>query len=99
MFRFVIILLTSILLITVLRSVIGLIMRGFAELMKGESDKATAAASAPKRPEVPVGGELKKDPVCGTFVSTSTQFRRTVAGQPVYFCSVECRDKFTPLPG
>jgi len=42
----------------------------------------------------PMGGELKQDPVCGTFVPTATSVKQTVNGEPVYFCSVACRDKF-----
>ena len=48
----------------------------------------------PSEPTVVAGGELKKDPVCGTYVSTSLALTRTVKGEPVYFCSKECRDKF-----
>ena len=40
------------------------------------------------------GGELKQDPVCGTFVPTSTSVKKTVNGELVHFCSVTCRDKF-----
>lgn len=94
MLRFVVILLASVLLITVIRSIVGVIMRGFADLLKGEAEKPQTA-SAPRRPEVPVGGELKKDPVCGTFVSTATSLKKTVGGQTVYFCSPACRDKFS----
>lgn len=43
---------------------------------------------------VSTGGELKKDPVCGTYVSTSGSISRTVNGQLVYFCSAQCRDKY-----
>jgi YHS domain-containing protein len=43
---------------------------------------------------VVVGGELKKDPVCGTYVSTSASVTRTVDGQLLHFCSKECRDKY-----
>jgi YHS domain-containing protein len=93
MLRFVVILLASLLLITVLRSILGVIMRGVADLLKGEPDKQAAAPQ--RRPEVPVGGELKKDPVCGTFVSTATSLKKTTGGQTVYFCSPECRDKFS----
>jgi YHS domain-containing protein len=39
-------------------------------------------------------GELKKDPVCGTFISTQTPFQRAARGETYYFCSAECRDKF-----
>ena len=32
--------------------------------------RAAQQAPPPTRPNVVVGGELKKDPVCGTYVST-----------------------------
>jgi len=41
-----------------------------------------------------VGGELKKDPVCGTYVSTIGTFSTKVNGQYIYFCSAACRDKY-----
>lgn len=59
------------------------------------------SSSAPTRQRsgdssVPVspGGELKKDPVCGTYVSTAASVSKKVGGEIVYFCSTECRDKF-----
>lgn len=42
----------------------------------------------------PVGGELKQDPVCGTFVPVATSVKKTINGELVYFCSAACRDKF-----
>ncbi len=45
-------------------------------------------------PTVSTGGELKKDPVCGAYVSPAVAINRTVNGQLVYFCSKECRDKY-----
>jgi YHS domain-containing protein len=45
-------------------------------------------------PSVPAGGELKKDPVCGTYVSAATSHTRTVNGSVLHFCSKECRDKY-----
>ncbi|MCU1235201.1 MAG: hypothetical protein JWP63_3168 [Candidatus Solibacter sp.] len=47
-------------------------------------------------PPTPVtaGGELKKDPVCGTYVSTHGSVTRKVDGELFYFCSPECRDKY-----
>lgn len=39
-------------------------------------------------------GALHKDPVCGTFVSTSTAYTREADGVVNYFCSAECRDRF-----
>jgi YHS domain-containing protein len=37
---------------------------------------------------------LKKDPVCGTYVSTVGAVTKTIDGQLVHFCSKECRDKY-----
>jgi YHS domain-containing protein len=51
-------------------------------------------APPPSQPNVVVGGELKKDPVCGTYVSTGASVTRTVNGQLLHFCSKECRDKY-----
>ncbi|MGO9231452.1 MAG: hypothetical protein ACLQKA_19860 [Bryobacteraceae bacterium] len=52
-------------------------------------------ASRPQSvPTVQEGGELKKDPVCGTYVSTATSLTRTVNGQVVYFCSKACSDRY-----
>ncbi len=48
----------------------------------------------PSRPDVVVGGELKKDPVCGTYVSAGASVTRTVNGKLLHFCSKECRDKY-----
>jgi YHS domain-containing protein len=54
----------------------------------------TRPAPSPSRPNVVVGGELKKDPVCGTYVSIGSSVTRTVDGQLLHFCSKECRDKY-----
>jgi YHS domain-containing protein len=53
--------------------------------------------SAPRPQSVPsvqAGGELKKDPVCGTYVSTTASLTRTVNGQLVHFCSKACSDRY-----
>ena len=51
-------------------------------------------ASRQAPPTVSAGGELKKDPVCGTYVSTAASLTRTVSGKVLHFCSPECRDKY-----
>jgi YHS domain-containing protein len=57
----------------------------------------TNVAAKPVRP-VPTtaspGGELKKDPVCGTYVSADTSVTKRIDGRTVYFCSPACRDKY-----
>lgn len=86
-FRFIFELVMIVIVITILRSVIGVVLK----FLGGSQAKP---APGPKRPAVPTGGELKKDPVCGTFISTSGALQKTVRGEVYYFCSPECRDKF-----
>ena len=90
MIRLIVIMLGSILLISVVRSIIGIIMKGFAEMVGGGAANRTAPRA---ETQVPVGGELKRDPVCGTYVSTTSSVKKTVGGQVLHFCSAECRDK------
>jgi YHS domain-containing protein len=54
------------------------------------------AMQQPQAPSVPLGGELKKDPVCGTYISAATALQEKVKGETLYFCSKECRDKYRP---
>jgi YHS domain-containing protein len=94
MIRTVVFLLIGIFLITVVRMLAGVVLKGFADAMKGSSSPGVPGAAQPRPPDPPVTGELKRDPVCGTFVPISTQFQKTVGGETKYFCSAECRDKF-----
>lgn len=50
--------------------------------------------STRRPPPVETTGELKKDPVCGTYVSAAASVTRTVDGKLIHFCSKECRDKY-----
>jgi YHS domain-containing protein len=67
----------------------------FRSLLRGWFG-ASRRTPAPRRPEepMPTATELKKDPVCGTYVSAASQFTRNVNGQVIAFCSKECRDRF-----
>jgi YHS domain-containing protein len=93
MFRFIAELLLVVVVITVLRSVIGVAMKIFGGVFGG-SASAASNTTQHKRPDVPAGGELKKDPVCGTFIAAATSLHKQVGGQMYYFCSADCRDKF-----
>ncbi|MCF8104604.1 MAG: transcriptional regulator [Desulfohalobiaceae bacterium] len=44
--------------------------------------------------EVEESGEMVKDPVCGTYVSSDSGIRVKEGNQVYRFCSYECRDKF-----
>ena len=88
MFRFILIeIVLPILFFTLLRAVIRSIFQGVKA--------ARTPQTGPRQsPHVQVGGELKKDPVCGTYVSTAVAVSKTVDGRLVHFCSKECRDKY-----
>jgi len=88
-FRAVLYLIASVLVFSVVRTILNILWKGFADLFRAEPSPA-----GPKRPTVSAGGELKKDPVCGTFISTSTALQKKAGGETYYFCSAECRDKF-----
>jgi YHS domain-containing protein len=83
---FVIRILLPLLLFLFLRAVLRSIFAGSRSLRPRD----TAGKGAP----VPAAGELKKDPVCGTYVSTAASVTRTVNGRVIHFCSDECRDKY-----
>ncbi len=68
----------AIIVLTAIRS-LRIIVKGFTEA--GGADSAGRAKS-----DVPIAGELRKDPVCGTYVSSSTQHKLG----DVCFCSPEC---------
>jgi YHS domain-containing protein len=85
-------LIASVLVISVVRSIIGIVLKGFADLFHPQTPSQDS--SVQKAPPIPAGGELKKDPVCGTFISTATSIQKRVGGETYYFCSAECRDQF-----
>ena len=87
MLRVFVYLLVSVLFLSILRAVMSTILRGVAELFQPKANAKSAR-------HAPISGELKKDPVCGTFISTATSIRKTVGGEVFYFCSTDCRDKY-----
>ena len=92
MFRAIFYLLLTVVVITVLKSIVGIVLKGVAEAMKPGSG---APGAAPRPPgQVPLTGELKKDPVCGTYIAAATSIQEKVGGQTFHFCSPECRDKY-----
>jgi YHS domain-containing protein len=93
MFRAIFYLLITVVVITVLKKIIGIVLGGVAEAMKPGSAPQGTGGPRPAQ-QVPLTGELKKDPVCGTYISAATSVKEKVAGQTFHFCSQECRDKY-----
>jgi hypothetical protein len=84
-------LLTTVIVITVVKSVIGIFAKAFSNVAQQPPPRTPGQAPGASR-QAPQ--TLKKDPVCGTFVAASTEFQKTKGGSTYYFCSAACRDKF-----
>lgn len=76
--------------VAAIRGVIGYAAKAFRRMGSNQSPSSPASAS----PSATPGGELKKDPVCGTFVSTAASVQKSFNGQVVHFCSAGCRDQY-----
>jgi YHS domain-containing protein len=64
------------------------VMDGILEAAGGTSRKRTGSTASP-------AVKLVRDPVCGTFVAPSSALSLTSGGSTHYFCSEDCRRKFT----
>jgi YHS domain-containing protein len=91
MFRIIFWLLGLVVIISLLRGVIGIIFRGLGELVNPRSNQPGV-----QRPQnqVPLSGELKKDPTCGTYIAAASSIHENLGGETFYFCSKQCRDKY-----
>jgi YHS domain-containing protein len=94
MFRAIFELLLTVVVLWVVRSVMGIVLRGFSQAMKPGAPGAAPPNGARPGPQVPLSGELKKDPVCGTYISAATSIKEKVGGETLHFCSAQCRDKY-----
>ncbi len=88
MIRTILYVIVAVLAISALRSVIGIFAKAFANFVSPQQQPSA------RRPTVEAGGELKRDPVCGTFISTATALQKKAGGEVYYFCSEACREKF-----
>jgi len=88
MFRVIFELLLTIVVITLLRGVLGIISKA----VSGQANRGPSTQRSAN--QVPLSGELKKDPNCGTYISAATSLKEKVGGQTLHFCSKECRDKY-----
>ena len=83
-------LIVGIIILSLLRSALEVIGKVFTNASQpGNGDPRRSAGQSAGQPQT-----LKKDPVCGTFVSAATAMQKSKGGETYYFCSAECRDKF-----
>lgn len=94
MFRFFSEFVTLIVFFLVMRSAVSAVwkMLGGSLSLRNPSYRSGQTVSQPEG--IRTSGELRKDPVCGTFVSTSTPYTKSSEGVTSYFCSKECQDLY-----
>jgi YHS domain-containing protein len=73
-----------------LRSLLAPIVQAVVAVLTATQTSPQEAAQAP----LPHSGELKKDPVCGTFVASELAVQGKFKGEIVHFCSAKCRDEY-----
>jgi YHS domain-containing protein len=95
MFRLILFLLLAVVLISVLRSVIGIVAKLAASFLSSPQNPNTPPSSADTHE---LGGDLHRDPVCGTYVAESTPHQRRISGQVFYYCSESCKEKHALAP-
>ncbi|HEX3684509.1 MAG TPA: hypothetical protein VHU83_18375 [Bryobacteraceae bacterium] len=98
MFRALIELLVTILIVLVARAVLTSVLRGIANASASAFRSGNPQFTAQRPGNSPPAsttatGELHKDPVCGTYVAESTPFRQSISGQIFYYCSNACQEK------
>jgi YHS domain-containing protein len=94
MFRIIFEFLLFMLVVFVGRAILGSVLKGISKASSNSFQSPGANRQAGSAsPDPRLGGELHKDPVCGTYVAESTPFRRQSAGQTFYYCSSDCREK------
>jgi len=76
--------LASVLVLALLRGVLGILAKNFPSLFQPGSPQ-------PRQPRS--GGQLRRDPVCGAYVSEDISIKKTVGHKTFFFCSTACRDK------
>jgi YHS domain-containing protein len=81
---------TRLILLTILLIVVA---RLFWRLMDGVIAGARGDPASRRRGHAPV--KLVRDPVCGTYVPPRAALSVTAGGSTHYFCSEECRSKFS----
>ncbi|HTP88832.1 MAG TPA: hypothetical protein VMJ34_17900 [Bryobacteraceae bacterium] len=90
MFRLIYYLLVVVILISLLRGAVRMVRAMLAAFLS----PAQTPPAKPVSASVPLTGELRRDPVCGTYIATTSAITHTAGGETLYFCSPACREKF-----
>jgi uncharacterized protein len=71
-------------LLLIIRMISGLFSRG----------RTVSSRSRPTPPPERSGGNLVRDPQCGTYIPESRAVRVVANGKTLFFCSTSCRDAY-----
>jgi hypothetical protein len=96
-FRIILYMVFAVVLISVLRTVIGVLMKGLGSILGGQmggpNGHSSPRAAAGQPPSPQLGGDLHRDPICGTFVAETTTHQKRLSNRTFYYCSEECKEK------
>jgi len=70
------------------------VITGVSRFFRSTSEPATPPPGPHAPGELRSAGELRKDPVCQTYISIPSPWAKLSGGDTVYFCSKECKDRF-----
>lgn len=77
---------------------LGAVLYLLYKVIKGEPLSFTSLFKRKRKPQdAKKLEEMKKDPVCGTYLPESQALTYKYDGQTYYFCSPECKQKFQQL--
>ena len=89
MIRFIVYLILTVLAISLIRSVIGIVLK----FLTGGASTGVRGPSGSQPGNAPVGGTLRRCPVCGTYTSEAIALKRTHSGGTIFYCSSDCEKK------
>jgi hypothetical protein len=71
-----------------------LIIRVLLRLLFGDRVVPSRRAGPGRAPDGKAGGELVRDPHCGTYVPKARALAASAGSETLYFCSAACRDAY-----
>jgi YHS domain-containing protein len=74
----------------------GIVVSGLLWMLRRwHSSHVPEETAEPEHRQAPGPILLRRDPCCGTYVAPEISFALEQSGQIEYFCSAECRDRYT----
>ena len=78
--------------ILVILFIVRLVLRFLYSMAGGRNDGPRRPTSKPNQPATREGGQLVRDPNCGTYIPIGRALREGSGANAVYFCSETCRN-------